>query len=265
MLQMQQRNMRWGVLPPRAERRLANTTCFDRQRRRLMWRVQWRFAGAGYTATDECGMAIHACCTCMPTGLPQQALSSRRHHHQCAVPCLAEKGQAQNHKVQGSLVCRRLDESTRLADALSAHLKLLSSQAAKQQLLREYLGAGQAQLTLLLRIEHRPVRHPQLLSFLVPIPVEKGVPHCLVELIPMQVPRGAFGRMHVVAWSKVVLVVRGQCGVQADAPAYHRLLPNHTLRLALAQKTVIEFPVITVVLPRELPEYAILKPGVLST
>ena len=52
--------------------------------------------------------------------------------------------------------------------------------------------------------------------------------------------------------------------MQANAPAYHRLLPNHTLRLALAQKTVIEFPVITVVLARELPSYTILKQGVLS-
>jgi len=40
--------------------------------------------------------------------------------------------------------------------------------------------------------------------------------------------------------------------LQANDPAWHRLRPNHTLRLALAQKDIVEFPVITVVLPEEL-------------
>lgn len=42
-------------------------------------------------------------------------------------------------------------------------------------------------------------------------------------------------------------------------PSYYRLMPNHTLRLALAQKTITEFPTILVILPRELPQYNILK------
>ncbi len=46
--------------------------------------------------------------------------------------------------------------------------------------------------------------------------------------------------------------------MQANDPAWHRLRPNHTLRLALAQKEVVEFPVITVVLPQELPAYNLL-------
>ena len=45
--------------------------------------------------------------------------------------------------------------------------------------------------------------------------------------------------------------------MQANEPAWHRLRPNHTLRLALAQKEVIEFPVITVALPEELSAYNI--------
>lgn len=51
------------------------------------------------------------------------------------------------------------------------------------------------------------------------------------------------------------------CALKAEVPSYHKLMPNHTLRLALAQKTVIEFPVMLVVLPRELDKYNVLKPG----
>lgn len=46
--------------------------------------------------------------------------------------------------------------------------------------------------------------------------------------------------------------------LQANDPAWHRLRLNHTLRLALAQKEVVEFPVITIVLPEELPDYKVL-------
>ena len=51
------------------------------------------------------------------------------------------------------------------------------------------------------------------------------------------------------------------CALQANDPAWHRLRPNHTLRLALAQKDVVEFPVITVVLPEEISDLNILGPG----
>lgn len=54
--------MRWGILPAGAERRLANTSCFDRQQRRLMWRVEWRFEAAGFTAVDAC---VPKSCACM--------------------------------------------------------------------------------------------------------------------------------------------------------------------------------------------------------
>ena len=46
--------------------------------------------------------------------------------------------------------------------------------------------------------------------------------------------------------------------LQANDPAWHRLRPNHTLRLALARKEVVEFPVIVVALPEELPGFNIL-------
>ena len=165
---MQQRNMRWGMLPPKAEGRLANTTCFDRQKRRLMWRVQWRFEGAGHTATDECGAVWHG----SPCLLPMHC-KSLVHKPDICTPWgtitvsvqtmpLVDRACAEYSMLRGRcLVCRRLDETTRLADALSVHLRLLSGEAAKQQLLREYLEAGPAQLSLLLRIEHRPVRHLQ--------------------------------------------------------------------------------------------------------
>ena len=38
-------------------------------------------------------------------------------------------------------------------------------------------------------------------------------------------------------------------------------MPNHTLRLALVEKTVLEYPVILVLLPREVPKYDVLMPG----
>jgi hypothetical protein len=49
--------------------------------------------------------------------------------------------------------------------------------------------------------------------------------------------------------------------LQANSPAYHQLKLNHTLRLALAQKTIVEFPVVLVVLQRDLHSYHVLKPG----
>ena len=53
--------------------------------------------------------------------------------------------------------------------------------------------------------------------------------------------------------------------LQANDPAWHRLRPNHTLRLALAQKDVVEFPVITVALPEELTQMNILRLGSKNT
>ena len=51
------------------------------------------------------------------------------------------------------------------------------------------------------------------------------------------------------------------CVLQANDPAWHRLRPNHTLRLALAQKDVVEFPIITVALPEELSGFNVLGLG----
>ncbi len=46
--------------------------------------------------------------------------------------------------------------------------------------------------------------------------------------------------------------------MQANDPAWHQLKLNHTLRLALAQKDVVEFPIITVALPEELSSFNVL-------
>ena len=46
--------------------------------------------------------------------------------------------------------------------------------------------------------------------------------------------------------------------MQANDTAWHRLKPNHTLRLALAKKDVVEFPIITVALPEELSSFNVL-------
>ncbi|KAK9908481.1 hypothetical protein WJX75_008547 [Coccomyxa subellipsoidea] len=146
------RNMDWRAAPPGSEARQLNSSCYDAHKRRLMWRVTWRFEGADYSVMDE-----------------------------------------------------KLDEQTKLADALAHHLKLHSGQAQKHALLKEYVEAGPQQLTLLFKQENRPAA--------------------------------------------------------SSGEVYLRLMPNHTLRLALVQKTVLEYPVILVLLPREVPKYDVLMPG----
>ncbi len=47
------RNMDWRAAPPGSEARQLNGSCYDAHKRRLMWRVTWRFDGADYSATDE--------------------------------------------------------------------------------------------------------------------------------------------------------------------------------------------------------------------
>ena len=52
---------------------------------------------------------------------------------------------------------RKLDEQTKLADALAQHLKLAPGQAQRHALLKQYAEAGPQQLTMLLKQEGRPV------------------------------------------------------------------------------------------------------------
>ena len=120
------------------------------------------------------------------------------------------------------------------------HLKPLSGQAERHQLLREYLDAGTDKLALLMRIEHRPVRFRHLTG-----------------------ASGTSGPCYEWALEFCSFSCSKGCCVcsQADQPAYNQLMTNHTLRLALAQKTVIEFPVILVLLQRQLPLYTVIKPG----
>jgi hypothetical protein len=47
------RNMRWEAMPAGSERRQQNSSCFDQRRRRLLWRMEWRFEAADYTVVDE--------------------------------------------------------------------------------------------------------------------------------------------------------------------------------------------------------------------
>ena len=58
---------------------------------------------------------------------------------------------------------RRLDEQTKLSEALQRHLKLQAGQASMHTLLQQYVDAGMEQLGLLLRQEHRPVSDALLL------------------------------------------------------------------------------------------------------
>ena len=135
-----------------------------------------------------------------------------------------------------------MDEATKLSDALSVHLKPLSGQAERHALLREYLDAGTDKLALLMRIEHRPARFWHR-TWVMPVKCSD----CARVLD---------------AERRLASTTRAWCAcMQADRPTYHQLMANHTLRLALAQKTVIEFPVILVILQRQLPRYTVLKPG----
>ena len=131
-----------------------------------------------------------------------------------------------------------------MVDALNEHLKPLSGQAERRQLLRQYLEAGTDRLALLMRIEHRPVR----------VWHRTWVHGFLSQ-------RGAICALGSEDASLCARVRGFRACTQADRPAYHQLMPNHTLRLALAQKTVIEFPVILVLLQQQLPQYTVVKPG----
>lgn len=51
--QARQRNMVWRAAPLGSEWRQLNSSRFDPSKRRLMWRVTWRFEGADYSVTDE--------------------------------------------------------------------------------------------------------------------------------------------------------------------------------------------------------------------
>ena len=52
---------------------------------------------------------------------------------------------------------RRLDEQTKLAEALQRHLRLQAGQASMQALLQRYVDAGVEHLGILLQQEHTPV------------------------------------------------------------------------------------------------------------
>ncbi len=65
------------------------------------------------------------------------------------------------------LLCllRRLDEQTKLSEALQRHLRLQAGQASMHTLLQQYVDAGVEHLGLLLKQEHRAVSS---LPFFVP-------------------------------------------------------------------------------------------------
>lgn len=60
--------------------------------------------------------------------------------------------------------CRRLDEQTKLSDAVQRHMQPQAGQASMQALLQQYVEAGINDLGLLLQVEHRPVSHLPLHS-----------------------------------------------------------------------------------------------------
>ncbi len=62
--------------------------------------------------------------------------------------------------VVGVIWCRKLDEQTKMGDALAAHLKLQPGQAQRHALLKEYVEAGPQHLTLLLKQENHSVSIP---------------------------------------------------------------------------------------------------------
>lgn len=65
--------------------------------------------------------------------------------------------------------CRKLDEQTKLGEALTAHLKLQPGQAQRHALLKEYVDAGPEHLTLLLRQEKHSVSIQHLLQRNIPV------------------------------------------------------------------------------------------------
>ena len=67
--------------------------------------------------------------------------------------------------------CRRLDEQTKLSDAVQRHMQPQAGQASMQALLQQYVEAGMDNLGLLLQVEHRPVSHLPLHSLPLSMPL----------------------------------------------------------------------------------------------
>ena len=62
--------------------------------------------------------------------------------------------------VSRSSPCRRLDEQTKLSDAVRRHMQPQAGQASMQALLQQYVEAGINKLGLLLGMRQTPVSHP---------------------------------------------------------------------------------------------------------
>ena len=52
-LQARIRNMMWQALPAASERRQQNTSMYDNSKKRLFWRVEWRFPAIDMVVTNE--------------------------------------------------------------------------------------------------------------------------------------------------------------------------------------------------------------------
>ena len=52
-MQARIRNMTWHALPAASERRRQNTSVYDNSKKRLFWRVEWRFPAIDMVVTDE--------------------------------------------------------------------------------------------------------------------------------------------------------------------------------------------------------------------
>ena len=75
------------------------------------------------------------------------------------LPCDKEASGSYRRTLTGLLcLLRRVDEQTKLSEALQRHLKLQAGQASMHMLLQQYVDAGLEHLGLLLKQEHRPVR-----------------------------------------------------------------------------------------------------------
>ena len=119
------------------------------------------------------------------------------------------------------LSSRRLDEQTKLSEAVQRHLKLQAGQASMHALLQKYVDADRDNLGLLLRQEHRPVSpwlpclahcfHPALPVGLHTCCILHLDPTALVKLDGQE-----------VAWSIVMRKYQGWCDCSSSltlAPA----------------------------------------------
>ena len=173
---------------------------------------------------------------------------------------------------QESVHVARVSEQTPLSQVLQQHLSLMPGNSVRRHALRAYVEAGLQNLRILMKKEHCPVcsfaryaalpwSHAFVLRLCTPMhnldcirPHATTVCYCSIAvdtLVLVACVPQAFCSQD----SSLMIVL------QANKPEYHRVDAEKFLRQELYGKTVIEFPVLLVLLPGEASTYQLASDG----